>query len=154
MRLNSLNLERQPRKQKKGKHQKKPRQVRDCVDYQVLPSSGIGGKAGKPYFNVHVGEVSNLYKTTKPSQKHKSSSSAASSAISTLDLHGFTQEKALQKLDESLITWVDAAMRGSYPFTIPTKIVCGCGNQVLSEVVEKWIHEHDQVANSPKGQQC
>ena len=154
MRLNTLDLERQPRKQKKSKHQKKPKQGRDGVDYRVLPSFGIGGKAGKPYFSIHVGEVSNLYKTTKPSQKHKGSSSTSSSAMATLDLHGFTQEKALQKLDESLITWVDAAMRGSYPFTIPAKIVCGCGNQVLSEVVEKWIHEHDQVANSPKGQQC
>ena len=33
----------------------------------------------------------------------------------------------------------------------PAKIVCGCDNQeVLSEVVEKWILEHDQVANSSK----
>ena len=69
-----------------------------------------------------------------------------------LDLHGFTQVEALQKLDESLIPWVDAAMRGSYQFVIPAKIVCGCGNQVLSEVAEKWIHEHNQVRNSPKGQ--
>ena len=69
-----------------------------------------------------------------------------------LDLHGFTQAEALQKLDESLLSWVDAAMRGSYPCVIPAKIVCGCGNQVLSEVAEKWIHEHNQVRNSPKGQ--
>ena len=110
MKLNSLNLERRPRKQKKSKNQKKPRQVKDGVDYQVLPRFGISGKAGKPYFNIHVGEVSNLYKTTKPSQKRKGSSSTSSSEMDTLDLHGFTQEKALQMLDESLITWVDAAM--------------------------------------------
>ena len=92
----------------------------------MLPSSGIGGKAGKPVFNIHVGEVSNLYKTTKPSQKGTSVCTPVSST--TLNLHGFTQEEALQKLNELLITWVDAAMRGSYPFVIPAKIVCGCGN--------------------------
>ena len=145
MRLNALDLERQPRKQKKRKNKKKSKQSNAYADLQMLPRSGIGGKAGKPFFSIHVGEVSNLYKTTKPSQQQHSTASST-----TLDLHGFTQEGALQKLDESLISWVDAAMRGSYPFVIPAKIVCGCGNQVLSEVVEKWIHVNAQVANSPK----
>ena len=156
MRLNALDLERQPPKQKKRKNRKKSnKQSNVNADLQILPSSGIGGKAGKPFFHIHVGEVSNLYKTTKPSQQQKGASTCSTpGSCTTLDLHGFTQEEALQKLDESLISWVDAAMRGSYPFVIPAKIVCGCGNQVISEVVQKWIHAHTQVRNSPKGQGC
>jgi len=143
-RLNGLDLERQPPKQKRKSKRKKKNQ--ENVDPQImLPNSGVGGKAGKPYFIVQVGEVQNLYKTTKPSRK------SSCSASTLLDLHGFTRDEALEKLDESLTAWVDTAMRGAYPFVVPAKIVCGCGNQVLSETVEKWIREHAQVANSPKG---
>ena len=81
MRLNALDLGRQPWKQTKSKNQKKSKQVRNGVDDQILPSSGISGKASKPYFNIHVGKLSNLYNTTKPSQKHKSSSSVSSSVL-------------------------------------------------------------------------
>jgi len=139
-RLNALELERQPRKQKRKKKGKT--KIKHCVDNQALPNSGIGGKAGKPYFIVQVGEVQNLYKTTKPSQK--------SPCSATLDLHGCTREEALVKLDENLTAWVDNAMHGSYPFVISAKIICGCGNQILSETVKKWIREHAQVANAKK----
>lgn len=141
-RLNALDLERQPPKEKrKNKKKQKAAKVAKC---QVnLPHSGVGGKAGKPHFAVQVGEVRNLYKTTKSQRKRPCN-------VPTLDLHGFTRDEALAKLDESLAAWVNAAMRGSYPFVVPAKIVCGCGSQVLSETVEKWIRERDQVANSPK----
>ena len=143
-RLNALDLERQQPKKKRIKKRKK-KTNQNVIEHQtMLANSGVGGKAGKPYFIVQVGEVQNLYKTTKSQQNSPCSAS-------TLDLHGFTREDALVKLDESLLAWVDTAMQGSYPFVIPAKIVCGCGNQVLSETVEKWIRNREQVANSPKG---
>jgi hypothetical protein len=94
---------------------------------------------------VLVGEVQNLYKTTKPS-------AMASHEIpsSILDLHGYTRVEALTKLDKSLNVWVDAAIRGSYPFVHPVLIVCGCGNQMLNETVQEWIRANDTVANAPK----
>jgi len=143
-RLNSLDLERQPPKKKKTNKRKKKSKV--CpLDLQMLPSSGVGGKAGKPYYAVQVGEVQNLYKTTKHSQLSSQAYSPAE-----LDLHGCTKEEALAKLDESLKLWVDTAMQGCYPFVIPATIICGCGSQVLSETVEKWIKSTRNVCNAPK----
>jgi len=145
-RLNGLDLERQPPKQKRKSKRKKKNQ--ENVDPQImLPNSGVGGKAGKPYFIVQVGEVQNLYKTTKPSVL---SSQHSPCSAYTLDLHGYTRKEALIKLDESLEVWVDTAMKGSYPFVIPAMIVCGCGSQVLSETVEKWIKSTRNVCNAPK----
>jgi len=144
-RLNALDLECQaPKKKRKNKRKKK---ASVNVDLQFFPKSGVGGKAGKPYFIVQVGEVQSLYKTSKPSVL---SSQHSSCSASTLDLHGYTREKALVKLDESLKVWVDTAMKGSYPFVIPAMIVCGCGNQVLSETVEKWIKSTRNICNAPK----
>ena len=145
MRLNALDLERQPPKQREKSKRKK--RVKANVDLQILPKSGIGGKAGRAHFVVQVGEVQNLYRTTKQSVL---SSQHSPSSASTLDLHGFTREEALIKLDESLKVWVDTAMHGSYPFVIPAMIVCGCGNQILSETVEKWIKSTRNVCNAPK----
>lgn len=147
-RLNSLDLYRQPPKQKKSKRRSQSNQEQSSNN-QVLPMSGVGGKAGKPCYSVQVGEVQNLYKTSKkPSQSENSRSNNSS----TLDLHGYTQKEAITKLNENLTTWVDTAMQGYYPFVMQVKIICGCGNQLLSEVVESWIREHEQVANCPKGQ--
>ena len=72
------------------------------------------------------------------------------SALPTLDLHGYTREEALHKLDEALKTWVDNAMRGQYPFVKQATIVCGCGSQVLSETVDEWIKTNKKVSNAPK----
>ena len=136
--LHALNLERTPPKQKESsnKHnvaaQEKP-VFNPSNDDQV-------GKAGKSYYVVLVGEVTNLYKSGSfPKQRARS-----------LDLHGLTTEEALAKLNENLSKWVDVAMQGSYPFVIPVALVCGGGNQVLSEAVGKWIKSKDQVANAPK----
>ena len=147
MRLNALDLERQPPKQKKKKKNKNKSKV-GCVDFQVLPTNpGVGGKAGKPYFPVQVGEVQNLYKTTKPTIL---SSRSSSSNAPTLDLHGCTREEALVKLDDSLKLWIDIAQRGNYPFVMSAEIVCGCGNQILSETVQEWIKTTRNVCNTPK----
>mmetsp|Transcript_3777 Transcript_3777/g.8346 ORF Transcript_3777/g.8346 Transcript_3777/m.8346 type:complete len:533 (-) Transcript_3777:78-1676(-) len=149
-RLNNLVIERnQPKK--KSKRPRTPKNKTALPSVVNNPSiEGLGGKAGKSHYYIHVGEVQNLYKTTKPSAA--ASQCSSSSAQSTLDMHGCTREEALKKLDESLEFWNDAAMKGSYPFVQPAVIVCGCGNQILSEVVENWIHEKKNVANAPKAQ--
>mmetsp|Transcript_35399 Transcript_35399/g.74725 ORF Transcript_35399/g.74725 Transcript_35399/m.74725 type:complete len:533 (+) Transcript_35399:86-1684(+) len=146
-RLNNLVIERsQPKGKSKCSHTSKSKPALPSISKNPF-KEGLGGKAGKSHFLVQIGEVQNLYKTTKAScashyYTHK--------ATPTLDLHGCTKEEALVKLDDSLKLWVDAAMQGSYPFVQPAVIVCGCGNQILSEVVESWIREKKNVANAPK----
>mmetsp|Transcript_46707 Transcript_46707/g.98132 ORF Transcript_46707/g.98132 Transcript_46707/m.98132 type:complete len:413 (+) Transcript_46707:659-1897(+) len=142
MRLNALDLERQPPKQKKKNNNKKKNKKN--MNQQVLPKPVNVGKAGKPYYYVQVGDVKNLYRTCKPCQK------SSCEHVPTLDLHGLKREEALDKLDDTLEAWVDDAMHGSYPFVLTGKIICGCGNQIISETVDRWIHEHAQVANAPK----
>lgn len=144
-RLNALDLERQPPKEKQ-KNKKKQKGAKTIERQMNLPHPGVGGKAGKPHFAVHVGEVRNLYKTTKLRRRTR----PAARDVPTLDLHGCTRDEALARLDACLAAWVDVAMKGAYPFVTPARIVCGCGGQVLSETVERWIRERDQVANSPK----
>ncbi|KAL7534894.1 hypothetical protein ACHAWF_004981 [Thalassiosira exigua] len=143
MRLNALDIERQPQKSKS--QNKRGLKEKEHPVSQFLHSA-TEGKAGKPHFMIHVGEVANLYKTTKPTLSHRTSS-----YVPTLDLHGYTREEAIVKLDESLPMWFSTAMKGSYPFVLPAKIICGCGNQLISETVATWIRTHAQVANSPKG---
>ena len=103
---------------------------------------GQGGKAGVPFYVVHVGATDNLYKT-----RHTSSGRNHPHSI---DLHGYTREKALEELDAKLPEWVNIAHQGQYPFVIAVTIVCGCGNQILSEAVDDWIKSNDFVANAPK----
>jgi len=141
-RLNSLAIDRTLPKRKcpSGKrHTMVPESVGP-----ILPTDGIGGKAGKTQFLVQVGEACNLYKTTK-----KSACSLQQKPIVT-DLHGLTKEEAVSLLAASLPSWIDLAMSGSYPFVVPVRIVCGGGSQVLSEAVETWIRQNDCVANAPK----
>lgn len=138
-RLNALNIERTQPKQKRPRSRKSKATV---VPVFNPPSVGTTGKAGKTSFVVQVGESCNLYKTTKrPLQQRK--------PIVT-DLHGMTKEEAISKLDSSLPQWTDTAMKGSYPFVVPVKIICGGGSQVLSEVVETWIKDNGNVSNAPK----
>ena len=145
-RLNNLVIKRSRRKVK-SKCQRSPKQEHSLPSRaNNPPEGGLGGKAGKSRYEIQVGEVQNLYKTTKPSY------AMARDALSlpSLDLHGCTRYEALAKLDESLEIWTDAAMRGSYPFVQPAVIVCGCGNQILSEAVQDWIRSNDKVSNMPK----
>jgi len=138
-RLNNLLIERNPPKVKV----KVEVEVKSAI-VDNPPSEG-SGKAGKSHYVVQVGEVTNLYKTSKhrtPGHNHQK--------LLQLDLHGFTKEDALNALNDSLPQWNGIAMSGSYPFVVPVEIICGCGSQILSEVVEQWIKCNDQVANAPK----
>ena len=117
----------------------------EVVD-NLLSDDQLGGKAGKTQFIIQVGEVSNLYKTTKSS----SAGRGRRQDDIMIDLHGLTAEEAVYKLEKHLPTWIETAMKGTYPFVIPVKIVCGGGSQILAEVVENWIKQNDNVANAPK----
>jgi hypothetical protein len=145
--LNALDLQRQPPKSRSICSEKCMKEV---PNDQTLPGDGIGGKAGKSYFVVQVGEVENLYKTTKPSSSLAPSLRQGQSSVPTLDLHGCTMEEAILRLNESLKVWVDTAMKGYHPFVITVVIVCGCGSQVLMETVREWIKSTSQVRNAPK----
>eukprot|EP00984_Skeletonema_dohrnii_P020532 scaffold10013_cov79-Skeletonema_dohrnii-CCMP3373.AAC.36 len=142
--LNSLALEQTPPKSKSSS----PR-VREptAADPSDISSLSLGNKAIKTRFNILAGEVSNLYKSTKPSKKMKAQATRESI---TIDLHGYTKEAAVEILDASLPSWIDTAMHGNYPFVVPVAIICGAGGQVLSEVVEQWIRENERVTNARK----
>jgi len=143
-RLNALNLERtKPKQRTSPSKSAKPVEV---VDNPISDDQLLGGKAGKTQFIIQVGEVSNLYKTTKPSSVGR----GRRHDDIMIDLHGLTAEEAVYRLDRHLPDWIESAMKGTYPFVIPVKIVCGGGSQVLAEVVENWIKENDSVANAPK----
>jgi len=143
-RLNAMNLERTKPKQRTS--QSKATDHVKVVD-NPLGDGQIGGKAGKTQFIIQVGEVSNLYKTTKHSSAGRGSRRQDDIMI---DLHGLSAEEAVYRLDKSLPDWIETAMKGTYPFVIPVKIVCGGGSQILAEVVDNWIKQNDHVANAPK----
>mmetsp|Transcript_24563 Transcript_24563/g.53154 ORF Transcript_24563/g.53154 Transcript_24563/m.53154 type:complete len:339 (-) Transcript_24563:406-1422(-) len=107
------------------------------------PLEGAGGKAGMVLFPLLVGNAECLYQSSKKSKLNGRRPLA-------VDLHGCSGEAAIEKLDKALPDWVDTAMRGVYPFVVPVNVICGGGNQVLSEVVERWIRRNHQVANRPK----
>jgi len=141
-RLNAMNLERTKPKQRIT--QSKTTKPVEEVDNPLLDQ--LRGKAGKTQFIIQVGEVSNLYKTTKSSSTPR----GRRQEDIMIDLHGLTTEEAVYRLDKHLPDWVETAMKGTYPFVIPVKIVCGGGSQILAEVVEKWIKQNDHVANAPR----
>ena len=106
----------------------------------------VTAKAGKTLFPIMVGEESNLYKSFKPSHRRNSHPLKTIS----LDLHGMSKDEALQTLDKKLPKWINIAMNGRDPWVIPVDIICGGGNQILSEVVAAWIKRENQVGNRPK----
>jgi len=139
-RLNALGLACRPPKVK-AVRRKSP------VEVAPLPAEfhngeGTGGKAGVPFYAVHVGAAENLYLTQRPT--------AARGKTLSIDLHGLTREEARAKLDAALPGWVETAMCGAYPWVVPATIVCGGGSQVLAEAVEGWIKEKDCVARAPR----
>ena len=109
---------------------------------------GLGGKAGKTSYTVNVGQIENLY----ISSKRSSICYKTSPKRDFIDLHGCTKDQAIQRLDEALNDWVKTAMEGEYPWVMPVDIICGGGSQILSETVEGWIKEKNNVANAPKSQ--
>jgi len=140
-RLHALQLNCQAPKQRKTTHKKNTVQG---ADLRLLPQVALSGKAGRSYYAVRVGEENHLYRTNGPSRPHGPGS------LPVLDVHGLTREEALVILEESLKVWVDTALKGSYPFVIPAMIVCGGGNQILSETVQKWIKSKNNICNAPK----
>lgn len=142
--LNNLTLERRKPKTKRSHIDRK--RDNSVTSFACNPNTfGLGGKAGKSSYTVNVGQVDNLYK----SSKRNSVNSKTSKQRICFDLHGCTQDQAVERLDEALIDWVDTAMKGQYPWVIPVDIVCGGGNQILSETVETWIKSKTNVANAP-----
>jgi len=142
-RLNVLNLERTKPKQRTSPS--KATKTVEVVD-NPLDDGQLGGKAGKTQFIIQVGEVSNLYKTTKLTSTPR----GRRRDDIMIDLHGLTAEEAVCRLDKHLPDWIEMAMKGTYPFVIPVKIVCGGGSQILAEAVENWIKQNDNVANAPR----
>ena len=111
-----------------------------------IPKEDTLGKAGKSVYPILVGEASNLFKITQGLRRRLSPIQ-----VDLLDLHGCSRYKALGKLRKGLREWYDEAMRGEYPFVVSVDIICGKGQQVLSELVAQFIRDHPQVANRPKG---
>ena len=146
--LNNLTLERKRPKTKQSPINLK----RDNSTTSILYSSitiGLGGKAGKSSYTVNVGQVDNLYKSSKRNYV----TSKTSKQRICFDLHGCSHDQAVQRLDKELIDWVDTAMKGEYPWVIPVDIICGGGNQILSETVETWIKSKTYVSNAPTRRQ-
>ena len=138
--LNALNLFKQ---QPKTRVQTKTL-GQGCLYTKSNPTSeGLGGKAGRTHFVVNVGEVKNLYKSSKSIHQ-------GSSSTSIIDLHGCSRSEAISRLNTGLENWNKQAMTGSYPFIHSVSIICGAGGQILSEVVEKWIEEKPNVCNAPR----
>jgi len=144
--LDSMNLKRTPPKYKNKTSKHPP----STAPISNPPTDGLGGKAGKSYFVVQVGEAENLYKTAKPSGATQSFRFKHTRERNEIDLHGLTKKQALEKLDAKLPGWIDMAMGDSYPFVIQVTIICGGGNQTLAKAVENWIYEKKSVANARK----
>jgi len=140
-RLNNLKLHNMAAKEKN--HNAKTRDAPQASYTFLLADvhSDHAKKAGKVFYPVLVGEVSNLYKTSRLSHRY----------LTSVDLHGCSKYEALEKLNKSLPIWVDAAMRGISPWVLGVDIICGGGNQILSDAVNEWIRANKQVANRPKG---
>lgn len=146
--LNDLAIKKQPN----PKSRTKSKVQAQCMDRNNPSNVGIGGAPGKIMFEVVVGNVDDLYKSSKPGSGRNSQIQAKNSTSRRLsiDLHGKSTEDALKSLDDSLPSWLETAMRGTYPFVSAVDIITGGGHQILSEVVEKWIKSQRQVARRPK----
>ena len=139
--LDAMNLERVEPKQKQRKT-KADHHPTDLIPLSSSSFDSIGKKAGKSQYIVLVGAPENLYKTRNIKRSLPQ--------ILSIDLHGMSKSEAISKLDNNLPLWFDTAMRGSYPFVVPVKIICGKGSQTLSEAVAEWIRKKKEVSNAPK----
>jgi len=139
--LAAMNLECTPPKAKRAsRRNNSPTELRPLSN---MSSINEGGKAGVPFYPVHVGPPENLYNT-----RHVFS--PAGQRPLSVDLHGLNKEQALSELDNRLPTWYESAMRSEYPFILKVTIVCGCGNQVISDVVDQWIKTKEIVSKAPQ----
>ena len=135
-RLNELSLQKSKPKEKSTKAKPKTSAL-EPVSHGCLTDTA--GKAGKTAFQVLVGHEDYLYKSFKH-KRHIQNNQYS------IDLHGLTKEKAINKLDSSLPSWIDEAMKES-PWTVGVNIITGGGNQAVAEAVEHWIREKKNVAN-------
>ena len=141
-RLHGLNI-------KKTAPKEKCHSIKATSAYQVMPTSLFidendvkKTRKTTTTYPILVGEAANLYKTSKLSPQR----------LSTIDLHGLSKKEALENLNKSLPSWVNAAMRGNNPWVLGVDIICGGGSQILSDTVKEWIRVNPQVANRPKRQ--
>lgn len=145
--LNELLLDCQGPKDRRGSSKKNITTEKTTI---FNPNNcGLGGKAGRTSFAINVGQIENLHISFKRNSIHSRASISTRSSV--IDLHGCNRDEAIERLDSSLISWMDDAMRGEYPWVIPATIICGAGNQILSETVEGWIKGNNNVANAPRG---
>ena len=143
--LNDLMICRQPNpKRTKSKVQAQ------STDRNNPSDVGKGGAPGNIMFEVVVGNVDDLYKSSKPGSGRNSQTKNGTRRRLSIDLHGQSADEAMKSLDDSLPSWLEIAMRGSYPFVSAVDIITGGGHQILSEVVEKWIKSKRHVARRPK----
>ena len=110
---------------------------------------GVGNSPGQIMYPIVVGNVNDLYKSSKRSSRRHSQPKDGKRRLS-IDLHGKSKNEALKALNESLPRWIDSAMKGEHPFVEVVDIITGGGKQILSEVVEGWIKSNTHVANRPK----
>jgi hypothetical protein len=114
----------------------------DIPDLNLFHGRELKGKAVKSMYPVLIGDPDQLYCSRKK-YFHTGKS------VRIIDLHGYSCKEAIQVLDNYLPKLIERAMT-SFPWVLPVDIVCGCGNQVLSEIVEQWIKRNNRVANRPK----
>ena len=93
-----------------------------CGTKDNIPKAGGRFVQTKSHYAAQVGEVQNLYKTTKPSTIAFHDN--LSGTWLTLYLHGYIKIDALTELDKSLKIAVDTAMQGSYPSVQSATTVC------------------------------
>ena len=143
-RIDALNLKKDRPKERRSAVRGKGKENAPNLERNLIPiKDSVGGKAGRTAYPVLVGEVTDLFKTAQLRPRK------ALHRV-TLDLHGCSRYKALGLLRKSLAEWIEAAMKGEYPFVVAVDIICGGGNQVLSEVVAQFIRNSPQIANRPK----
>lgn len=140
-RLNALTLECAPKKVKTSR--KQPAMIAPLPLKDHDTNIQQGGKAGTPFYPVHIGSPDNLYNTS-------TAKALARQRALSIDLHGFTRDEAINELETSLPQWYATAMGGEYPFVIKVTIICGGGNQILSEAVDRWIKTKDVVSKAPR----
>ena len=129
-RLNTLNLTFTPPKNRRVK--KSSVAIGPLASHTNNPSSGdMDGKAGVPFYAVHIGDPESLYNTSILAQIQNQNS------LSIL-LHGLTKSEAIHELHAKLPTWIDIVMRGAYPWVIPVVIICG-GGQPNTKWGGKWM---------------
>ena len=142
--LDARHLERSLPKTKK----KVPTACSSRRDAPALAPPPTGGKAGRSQYLIQVGAEDHLHRTYKPSAR-RGGARAPTRAPEEVDLHGMTRAEALVALEARLPRWVETAMTGAAPWVVTVRIVCGGGNQILSEAVAHWIREKRQVSKAP-----